>query len=91
MKKIIDSYKLSRLSENRSFLDDVINGGRPRKMDAHTIKMAMAAMSDRNSVIYEGSKRLNVTTTTLYTYVNKDGSQKEADRKLLHQSTREKT
>ncbi len=45
------------------------NGGRPRKMDEHTIKMAMAAMSDRNSVAHEVAKRLNVTTTTLYTYV----------------------
>ena len=67
------------------------NGGRPRKMDAHTIKMAMAAMSDRNSVAHEVAKRLNVTTTTLYTYVNGDGSLKEAGSKLLHQSTREKT
>ncbi len=67
------------------------NGGRPRKMDEHTIKMAMAAMSDRNSVAHEVAKRLNVTTTTLYTYVNGDGSLKEAGSKLLHQSTREKT
>jgi len=67
------------------------NGGRPRKMDEHAIKMAMAAMSDRNSVAHEVAKRLNVTTTTLYTYVNGDGSLKEAGSKLLHQSTREKT
>ena len=38
----------------------------------------MAAMSDRNSVAHEVAKRLNVTTTTLYTYVNGDGSLKEA-------------
>lgn len=67
------------------------SGGRPRKMDEHTIKMAMAAMSDRNSVAHEVAKRLNVTTTTLYTYVNGDGSLKEAGSKLLHASTREKT
>ena len=67
------------------------NGGRPRKMDEHTIKMAMAAMSDRNSVAHEVAKRLNVTTTTLYTYVNGDGALKEAGSKLLQQqSTREK-
>ena len=66
------------------------NGGRPRKMDEHTIKMAMAAMSDRNSVTHEVAKRLNVTTTTLYTYVNGDGSLKEAGSRLLHQSIREK-
>ena len=61
------------------------NGGRPRKMDEHTIKMAMAAMSDRNSVAHEVAKRLNITTTTLYTYVNGDGSLKEAGTRLLIQ------
>lgn len=65
------------------------NGGRPRKMDEHTIKMAVAAMSDRNSVAHEVAKRLNITTTTLYTYVNGDGSLKEAGTKLLNQSKRE--
>ena len=59
-------------------------------MDEHTIKMAMAAMRDRNSVAHEVAKRLNVTTTTLYTYVNGDGSLKEAGSRLLHQSIREK-
>ena len=67
------------------------NGGRPRKMDEHTIKMAVAAMSDRNSVAHEVAKRLNITTTTLYTYVNGDGSLKEAGTKLLNQSKRETT
>jgi DNA invertase Pin-like site-specific DNA recombinase len=65
------------------------NGGRPRKMDEHTIKMAVAAMSDRNAVAHEVAKRLNITTTTLYTYVNGDGSLKEAGTKLLDQSKRE--
>lgn len=65
------------------------NGGRPRKMDAHTIKMAMAAMTDRNSVAHEVAKRLNITTTTLYTYVNGDGSLKEAGSKLLNQLSTE--
>ena len=66
------------------------NGGRPRKMDEHTIKMAMAAMTDRNSVAHEVAKRLNITTTTLYTYINGDGSLKEAGtRLLLNQSKRE--
>lgn len=67
------------------------NGGRPRKMDEHTVKMAVAAMSDRNSVAHEVAKRLNITTTTLYTYVNGDGSLKEAGTKLLNQSKRETT
>lgn len=67
------------------------NGGRPRKMDEHTIKMAMAAMTDRNSVAHEVAKRLNITTTTLYTYVNGDGSLKEAGTKLLLNQSRRET
>lgn len=58
-------------------------GGRPRKMDIQTLKMAMSAMSDRNAVAYEVAKRLGITTTTLYTYVNGDGSPKAAGTKLL--------
>lgn len=67
------------------------NGGRPRKMDEHTIKMAMAAMTDRNSVAHEVAKRLNITTTTLYTYVNGDGSLKEAGTKLLLNHSKRET
>ena len=58
-------------------------GGRPRKMDVHTLKMAMTAMSDRNSVAHEVAKSLGITTTTLYTYVNGDGSPKEPGARLL--------
>ena len=58
-------------------------GGRPRKMDAQTLKMAMSAMSDKNSVAHEVAKRLGITTTTLYSYVNGDGSPKELGFKLL--------
>jgi len=57
-------------------------GGRPRKMDANTLKMAMVAMADRNSVAADVAKRLNITTTTLYSYVNGDGSPKELGSKL---------
>jgi DNA invertase Pin-like site-specific DNA recombinase len=42
-------------------------GGRPRKMDRATLMMAMSAMSDRKAVAAEVAKRLNLTTTTLYT------------------------
>ncbi len=58
-------------------------GGRPRKMDAQTLKMAMSAMSDKNSVAQDVAKRLGITTTTLYSYVNGDGSPKELGCKLL--------
>lgn len=62
-------------------------GGRPRKMDAQRLKMAMTAMSDRNAIAHEVAKRLGITTTTLYTYVNGDGSPKESGVKLLNQLT----
>ena len=58
-------------------------GGRPRKMDVATLKMAMAAMSDYTAIAQEVAKRLNITTATLYAYVNGDGSLKEAGKALL--------
>lgn len=58
-------------------------GGRPRKMDIHLLKMAMAAMSDRAAVAQDVAKRLGITTTTLYMYVNGDGTLKEPGQKLL--------
>ena len=58
-------------------------GGRPRKMDKATLTMAMAAMSDPKSNASEVAKRLGITTTTLYMYVNGDGTPKEAGSWLL--------
>lgn len=58
-------------------------GGRPRKMTIETLKMAMAAMSDPKSKASEVAGRLGVTTTTLYAYVNGDGSVKSSGQKLL--------
>ena len=58
-------------------------GGRPRKMDKATIKMAMVAMSDRKSVASEIARRLGITTATLYMYINGDGSLKEAGTRIL--------
>jgi transcription initiation factor IIE alpha subunit len=54
-----------------------------RKMDQATLKMAMAAMSDSKSVAADVAKRLNMTTTTLYSYVNGDGTPKELGRKII--------
>lgn len=59
-------------------------GGRPRKMDIATLRMAMAAMSDPKLIASEVAKRLNITTATLYSYVNSDGSLKSAGFKLLN-------
>ena len=52
-------------------------------MDLPTLKMAMAAMSDRSSIAKDVAKRLNISTATLYEYVNGDGSPKEPATKLL--------
>lgn len=62
------------------------NGGRPRKMDKHTLTMAMAAMSNSKSVASDVAKRLGITTTTLYMYVNGDGTLKAAGSKLMERN-----
>jgi len=59
------------------------NGGRPRKMDAQMLRMAMTAMADRNTHAADLARRLGITTTTLYMYVNGDGTVKAAGQKLL--------
>ena len=61
-------------------------GGRPRKMTIETLKMAMSAMSDPKSNASSIAKTLGITTTTLYDYVNGDGSVKEKGQKLLDRS-----
>jgi len=52
-------------------------------MDVPTLKLAIAAMSDHKTVASDISKRLGITTTTLYKYVNGDGTLKELGTKLL--------
>jgi DNA invertase Pin-like site-specific DNA recombinase len=63
-------------------------GGRPRKMDRATLQMAMAALSDREAVVGEVAKRLGMTTTTLYQYVNGDGTPKALGQALLDGGSR---
>jgi DNA invertase Pin-like site-specific DNA recombinase len=58
-------------------------GGRPRKMDVTTLRMAISAMENTKSVAMEVARRLGITTTTLYAYINGDGTLKEAGTKLL--------
>jgi DNA-binding phage protein len=58
-------------------------GGRPRKMDRAKLAMAMIAMSDPKTNAAEVARTLGVTTTTLYAYVNGDGSPKAAGQALL--------
>ena len=62
-------------------------GGRPRKMTATTLKMAMTAMADPFSPPKEVARRLGITTSTLYAYVNGDGSLKEPGRRLADSET----
>ncbi len=59
-------------------------GGRPRKMDRTTLQMAMNAMSDSTSVAKDVAVKLNLTTATLYMYVNGDGTLKDPGKKLLN-------
>ena len=58
-------------------------GGRPRKMDRATVMMAMSALSDPKANASEVAKRLGITTTTLYMYLNGDGSLKEAGQSII--------
>lgn len=41
-------------------------------MDRATVMMAMAAMADPKANAADVARRLNITTTTLYVYVNGD-------------------
>ena len=58
-------------------------GGRPRKMDRATLMMAMAAMADPKTNAVEVARRLSITITTLYAYVNGDGTLKQSGQKIL--------
>ena len=58
-------------------------GGRPRKMDVVMLRMAMRAMASRDTNVQDLTQRLGITTTTLYMYVNGDGTVKAPGQKLL--------
>jgi DNA invertase Pin-like site-specific DNA recombinase len=62
-------------------------GGRPRKMTATTLKMAMTAMADPASYPKDVARRLGITTSTLYAYVNGNGSLKAPGRRLVDNAT----
>ena len=61
-------------------------GGRPRKMTRATLLMAMSAMADPMANASEVAQRLGITTTTLYAYVNGDGTPKQAAQTVLNQA-----
>lgn len=52
-------------------------------MNASTIRTASAAMENLKAIAYEVAKQLSITTAMLYTYINSDGSLKDAGKKLL--------
>ena len=58
-------------------------GGRPRKMDRNTLIIAVKSLEDKSVTVQSVAKKLNITTTTLYVYLNGDGSLKEPGYKLL--------
>jgi len=61
-------------------------GGRPRKMTSSKIRMAMAAMADPRSKAQSVAKELGVTTTTLYDYINGDGTPKKLALDVINRS-----
>ena len=56
---------------------------RPRKMTKDALRMAMAAMTDPKARACDVARRLGITTTTLYEYVNGDGSLKQSGQVVL--------
>ena len=59
-------------------------GGRPRKMDKATLMIAIKALEDKSITVQEVAKSLDMTTTTLYVYLNGDGSLKEQGYNLMN-------
>lgn len=64
-------------------------GGRPRKMDRTTLMMAMTALADQKSNASDVAKRLGITTSTLYDYLNGDGSLKAKGQNILDQPSKD--
>jgi DNA invertase Pin-like site-specific DNA recombinase len=58
-------------------------GGRPPKMDVALLRLAMTLRQDRETSPVQLAKQLNISRSTLYTYVNGDGSPKAPGQALL--------
>lgn len=58
-------------------------GGRPRKITKEVLRTAMAALSAQTTSARIVARRLGVPATTLYMYVNRDGSLKQAGQALF--------
>ena len=79
---------LNRGLSNCRLVYVIVAQQRPRKMDLTTLHMAMTAMNDPESCAQAVAQKLGMTTATLYTYVNGDGSVKEAGQRLLDKTTK---
>lgn len=70
--------------ENRRILGSARKKPGPtEKMDKKTLKMIITAMAAPKSVTREIAKRFEIHTTTLYKYINGDGSLKAMGKNLL--------
>ena len=58
-------------------------GGRPRKVTREVLTMAMSALANREAKPTVVARSLGITTTTLYEYLNGDGTPKEIGQRLL--------
>jgi transposase-like protein len=52
-------------------------------VDRAALQMAMAALGDPEAKAAEVARRLGITTTTLYVYLNGDGTPKAAGKAVL--------
>jgi DNA invertase Pin-like site-specific DNA recombinase len=59
------------------------HGGRPRKMTPTALRMIMAALADRTTNATAVAQSLGLNRTTLYLYVNGDGTPKARGQALL--------
>jgi DNA invertase Pin-like site-specific DNA recombinase len=59
------------------------NGGRPYKMTAAKLRLAMASMGQKETKVGELCTELGITRQTLYRHVGPDGSLRRDGRKLL--------
>ena len=58
-------------------------GGAEFKMTPAKLRMAQAAMANRDTSVEDLCKEMGITRTTLYRYVDENGSLREYGRKLL--------
>lgn len=58
-------------------------GGRPRKIDADTVRLMAAAMADRKTVVHKLARRLGVSPPSIYRHVTANGELTEEGRRVV--------